>query len=346
MLSSSSQGFLPRIESVRGVAALTVALMHVTSSFVEGPSRGGIDTAGLFLIKALSNGYGAVVAFFVISGFVLARSLDKNFAVARFLRARIFRLFPAAITTFLIFTSVFYTSGFNLYRDASYGPLNILANMLMLRINIDAVMWSMKAEVAATPLIILCAWLCRQYGARPVIAIAVVLFGLSFVGQYSHAIGDDTNLAPIYAFPVGVLLHFRGRALCERLSPPAVGLGALTQCATAAVLVGLVAYRGEAALFTVLDHAIVRFYGKISYSFYLLHPLALWSANWVTLELLKQFDSLPVSLILLTAFAFSVAAITPLAYASWRFVEWPAMNRRPSPAKPQYDRPVAVSGDV
>ena len=367
MLSSSSQGFLPRIESVRGVAALTVALMHVTSSFVEGPSRGGIDTAGLFLIKALSNGYGAVVAFFVISGFVLARSLDKNFAVARFLRARIFRLFPAAITTVLIFTAVFYTSGFNLYHDASYGPLNILANMLMLRINIDAVMWSMKAEVAATPLIILCAWLCRQYGARPVIAIAVVLFGLSFVGQYSHAIGDDTNLAPIYAFPVGVLLHFRGRALCERLSPPAVGLGALTsvvlfcgcsffkpvgtftllvQCATAAVLVGLVAYRGEAALFTVLDHAIVRFYGKISYSFYLLHPLALWSANWVTLELLKQFDSLPVSLILLTAFAFSVAAITPLAYASWRFVEWPAMNRRPSPAKPQYDRPVAVSGDV
>jgi peptidoglycan/LPS O-acetylase OafA/YrhL len=98
------------------------------------------------------------------------------------------------------------------------------------------------------------------------------------------------------------------------LSPPAVGLGALTsvvlfcgcsffkpvgtftllvQCATAAVLVGLVAYRGEAALFTVLDHAIVRFYGKISYSFYLLHPLALWSANWVTVELLKQFDSLP-----------------------------------------------------
>jgi peptidoglycan/LPS O-acetylase OafA/YrhL len=61
---------------------------------------------------------------------------------------------------------------------------------------------------------------------------------------------------------------------------------------------------------------------------------------------LKQFDSLPVSLILLAAFAFSVVAITPLAYASWRFVEWPAMNRRPLPAKPQYDRPVAVSGNV
>lgn len=367
MLSTTSKGFLPRIESVRGVAALTVAAMHVTSSFVGGPPRGGFDAVGLFLIKALTNGYGAVVAFFVISGFVLARSLDANFYVARFLRARVFRLFPAAITTILIFTAVFYASGYNLYRDASYGPLNILANMLMLRINIDVVMWSMKAELAATPLIILCAWLCRQYGPRPVIAIAVVLFGLSFMGQYSRAIGDDTNLAPIYAFPVGVLLHFRGKAWWEKLAPATVVAGALlsiflfcgcsffkptgtftllVQCLSAAMLVGLIAYRGEAGIFRSLDFTIVRFYGKISYSFYLLHPLALWSAGWLTQYLLRQFDSLPVTLILFVAFVFSVAAITPLAYASWRFVEWPAMNRRSSKALGRYDRPVAVSGEI
>jgi peptidoglycan/LPS O-acetylase OafA/YrhL len=63
----------------------------------------------------------------------------------------------------------------------------------------------------------------------------------------------------------------------------------------------------EAALFTVLDHAVVRLYGKISYSFDLLHPLALWSAGRFTTELLKQFDWLPVSLILLAAFVVSVA---------------------------------------
>jgi len=69
---------------------------------------------------------------------------------------------------------------------------------------------------------------------------------------------------------------------------------------------------------------------KISYSFILLHPLALWSANWVTVELLKQFDSTARQPVLLTAFAFSVAAITPLVYASWRFVECRPLNRRPS----------------
>ena len=84
---------------MRGIAALTVALMHVSSSFVDLPGHSAPDRAGLFVIQALSNGYGAVVAFFVISGFVLARSLDRNFDIVRFVTARVLRLYPAAITT-------------------------------------------------------------------------------------------------------------------------------------------------------------------------------------------------------------------------------------------------------
>src|SRR5436190_7324455 len=89
MSGHDQRRFNPRIESMRGIAALTVAAMHVTSSLVEGfPTRGSLDLVGLPLIKALSNGYGAVVAFFVISGFVLARSLDRNFSARRFFRGR------------------------------------------------------------------------------------------------------------------------------------------------------------------------------------------------------------------------------------------------------------------
>jgi peptidoglycan/LPS O-acetylase OafA/YrhL len=367
MSGTSSRGFLPRIESVRGIAALTVAAMHVAGGLAEGPSRGAFDAAGLFLIKALTNGYGAVVGFFVISGFVLARSLDANLDAVRFLRARIFRLYPAAITTIAIFAAVFYACGFTLYPQASYGPLNILANMLMVRANIDGVMWSMKAEVVATPLIFICVWLFRHYGARPVIAIIVVLFGLSFIGEYCRGLGSDTNLAPLYAFPVGIVVHFRGRALYEKWGPMTVTLSALAsvalfcgcsffkpvgtftllvQCLSAAVLVALVAYRSEAAIFTLLDLPIVRFYGKISYSFYLLHPLSFWSATQLERYMMSRFDWLPVTLIATVAFIYSVAAVTPLAYASWRFVECPAMRKRPSPVRAPYDRPVAVSGDL
>jgi len=237
------------------------------------------------LIKALSNGYGAVVAFFVISGFVLARSLDRNFSLSRFLRGRILRLFPAAITTIGLFALLFYGFGVVVYRGASYEPLNILANMAMLRTDIDPVMWSMKAELAATPLIFACVWVHRRYGARAVMAIAVVLFALAFVGQYSQFIGDDTNLALLFAFPVGILVHFNGEAIARRLPPAAAVLGTLgsvavfcacaffkpsgtwtllVQWLSAATLVMLIAYRPEVRLLAVLDASIVRFYGRIS----------------------------------------------------------------------------------
>jgi peptidoglycan/LPS O-acetylase OafA/YrhL len=291
--SVEQRQFIPRIESMRGIAALTVTLMQVSNSwanfpFAELPGRNVLDRLGLFAIHALSNGYGAVVAFFVISGFVLARSLDRKFDIVRFVIARVFRLFPAVIVTIAIFAAIYYCFGFSLYPKASFAPLNVLANMLMMRADIDVVMWSLKAEVAATPLIILCVWLFRRYGRWPVIALALLLFGLSFLGQFAHAIGDDTNIAPIFAFPVGVFIHFKGRELAEKLAPVAVALGALAsvaafcgcsffkpmgtwtllvQCLSAAMLVMLIAYRVEATVFKPLDLAVVRFYGRVSYSF-------------------------------------------------------------------------------
>jgi peptidoglycan/LPS O-acetylase OafA/YrhL len=364
MAGSEQRRFLPRIESMRGIAAMTVALMHVTSSWVDAPSGGAVDAIGLKAIKALSNGYGAVVAFFVISGFVLARSLDRDFDALRFARARIFRLFPAAITTIAIFATAFYAFGFSPNKDASFTPPNIVANMLMLHVDIDRVMWSMKAELAATPLIFACVWLFRRYGDYPVAAIAWVLFGLSFMGQYWHAIGNDTNLSPLYAFPVGILVHFRGAALAERLKPRTVTLVALisigvfcacsffkpegtfailVECVSAATLVMLIAYRADAAIFAPLDLPIVRFYGRISYSFYLLHPLSFWAAARVTGNLLGQLGWLPVAAILMISFVFSVVAITPLAYVSWRYVEQPALRWRS--ARPPRGS-AAVSGDV
>jgi len=101
----------------------------------------------------------------------------------------------------------------------------------------------------------------------------------------------------------------------------------LVQALAAATLVMLIAYRTEAAIFTPLDLAAVRFYGRISYSFYLLHPLALWSTTWSTVYAIRQFPDVPVTLIVVTAFIGSLAMITPLAWLSWRFVELPAMNK-------------------
>jgi peptidoglycan/LPS O-acetylase OafA/YrhL len=97
--SPDQRQFLPRLEALRGLAALTVALVHVTLPWLTVRPRGVLDEAGMLALKAMSNGFGAVVAFFVISGFVLARSLDRDFDPRRFVRARIFRLYPRSSAT-------------------------------------------------------------------------------------------------------------------------------------------------------------------------------------------------------------------------------------------------------
>jgi hypothetical protein len=144
-------------------------------------------------------------------------------------------------------------------------------------------MWSMKAEVAATPLMFFSTWLARHAGPKYLLPLAATLFGLSFIGQYCHAIGDGTNLGPLFAFAVGVWLHFAAPAIVNRLSPAAAAaaacasiaafcacsffntvasFGLLVECASAAILVGLIAFHGETRLLAPLDLGPVRFYAK------------------------------------------------------------------------------------
>src|SRR5258708_32678860 len=78
------QGFLPRIESMRGIAALTVVGFHVSNQFSASPAFGWFDGFAFRIFTAFFNGVGAVVIFFVLSGFVLARSLDANSNPTRF----------------------------------------------------------------------------------------------------------------------------------------------------------------------------------------------------------------------------------------------------------------------
>ena len=70
--------FLPRIESLRGIAAVTVVGYHVGNHFGDLPRAGDLDAVAFRMFMGISNGMGAVVAFFVLSGFVLARSLENN----------------------------------------------------------------------------------------------------------------------------------------------------------------------------------------------------------------------------------------------------------------------------
>lgn len=205
--------FLPRIESLRGIAALLVVGYHVNGHLSDSPAYGWFDGFIYRTLAAFMNGVGAVVIFFVLSGFVLARSLDSNPDPIKFFRGRLFRLFPAAFAAVLLLTVLHWHFGFFVGYEASFDLTDVILNLLMIRSDINGVMWSMTVECAATPLIMLSFWLFRKYGPQPLWILVVVLLALSSWGPYVHLLGGFTTLAPLYAFVVGVLLHFRDRGL-------------------------------------------------------------------------------------------------------------------------------------
>ena len=202
--------FIPRIESLRGLAALTVVGYHAWGQFSDTPVSGW-DAVAFQALKGLTNGIGAVVGFFVISGFVLARSLEANPDPARYFRSRFFRLFPASIMVVALLSFLHEWFGIYVMYEGDFSPTNIILNMLMIRTDINAVMWSMKVECFATPMILFCAWLARSKDARWLWPMIAILFALSFWGPYVHALGDATNLAPLYAFVFGVLVQHHGK---------------------------------------------------------------------------------------------------------------------------------------
>jgi peptidoglycan/LPS O-acetylase OafA/YrhL len=85
----------------------------------------------------------------------------------------------------------------------------------------------------------------------------------------------------------------------------------------------LIAQRQDMVLFRPLDFKLVRFYGRISYSFYLLHPLGVLFASRIIDQQAFHVWRMPLSLTMLFATFIAILCTTPAAYLTWRFVEAP-----------------------
>src|ERR1700737_3537651 len=83
-------GQVVELQSLRGIAALTVAIGHTLTYYYYDTSSYG---------SMVLNGRGAVVVFFVISGYVLTCSLRNSpfdrYSILKFWMQRAFRIYPA-----------------------------------------------------------------------------------------------------------------------------------------------------------------------------------------------------------------------------------------------------------
>ena len=331
-----------------------VAVGH--TAFVVNPSP---EVAGIIgMLQHLFNGAAAVTVFFVLSGFVLGLSLDtseqpdffKNYG--EFVARRVLRIYPAFLLSIsfaltyllLVYEPVRFaaaTGWFNQWYQQIPKVSQALNILTFKDIQLNNVAWTLRSEMICSCLLPFLHWINRRSGWAVNIGIlgATILLGHFLRNQFlanvylfylgllvpsivrSHRFHDIRALWIYPIFAIGTVLALgAGIRLSESWLALPAGFGAF-------LLVVVVATEIPTLIHRVLDLEIVRFYGRISYSLYLLHFLVL---HVVTFLAFRRAPAAWISShVLITMFLLllvSLMLVTPLAYFSWRFFEKPGIR--------------------
>lgn len=342
--------FVARLESLRGVAAMMVAVGHALIV---------IDLQGgqLFLTKLsllFANGRAAVTIFFVMSGYVLGRSLTRNSiplakCLMPFFTRRVFWIYPVLIVT---------TLGFLPLLSLDWAPheqpwaskwfvgvfpkppslTELLQNLLLISPTVSAVSWSLKVEILGSLMLPLLHQVHRSFSWR---GSLVFLSALLLTATFSSS--PEAPGSSLYLFWLGYALchfpefHIKTSPKAGLLKLFCSGAGACWLGArlihfsplvshlvegirATGIVLGILMFP-EARLFSFLDHPAIRFLGRISYSFYLVHWLVLiFSAPLLVPLLIDRLPSIDGSLLLALV---SIAGALPLSWLCYRYVEMP-----------------------
>lgn len=357
----ASKQYIARLQSFRGYGCVMVAMVHVAQaqwtpgkSLLVGPAPDYASEhwlAKLYLI--VFNGPAALTMFFVLSGFVLFLSLSRGptefgASALRFTMARCVRIYPPVIATIALFTAIFYLFGRTIIptSPSEFQAVPVLGNMLLTHVAINPVTWTLQLEMAAVPFIFLGFWLYRQYGPWPLLAVLVALIVMSFWGRWGRLLGAEGKMALMFTFVAGMLVPSLGRALVEPLSRRNAGRLMLVMAAvlllprtfipkwaplletlSGAMLIAGIAYRPDLSLFRFLDWRPAVWFGRVSYSFYLVHPLTLLAINHMpeTFEPMVRAGVHPLVLAVTVGFA-STLVVAPVAALWYRLFEASAIK--------------------
>lgn len=296
------------LDGLRGWAALAVVLYHcilhyspdLTAIMVRGP--GELTTLRevlAWLALNVANGSFAVTLFFILSGLVLAESLQRQAAdhpfglAVSFAVRRTLRLMPPVIAC-LLFT---YAVGnglaaLELATDRRSTLFDLWDNLLLLRFPINGATWTIQVEMLIVPFMLGVFFLQRLLG--PIVSILAVIAAIHVV-PLTTLFGQLTYLNDaLLAFSLGMLLGqpWARQAFASRhrfmpwllllaflLSRPLLGWGShaavVTQILLGAALIGHLA-SSPSSLADLLSGRVSQFLGKISYSFYLFNVPVIW----------------------------------------------------------------------
>ena len=255
-------GFLVRVESVRGVAALMVTLLHaflVLNGHWElwlgaFPSVNSIQAFVTKSLLTLFNGQAGVTIFFVISGFVLGLSLDRGKSGflqngTKFIVRRAFRIYPAHIVAmgctlaYLMFHVVSPQSNgsgwFNHVYSEPVSLLVIAANIILLSNTINPPTWTLTVEMVAALLLPVLHGINRRVSRFQSLGILALLMLVTY--KFHHVV----SLLWLFAFYLGLMLPSWGQDIAERTSRSKLGTAAGFGCALCVFLFVRTALHGH-----------------------------------------------------------------------------------------------------
>lgn len=317
--------FNPRLESLRGLAALTVALQHSFRAFPAGASQ----TPTGQIADHVFNGNAAVTLFFVLSGYVLGLGLRHagpfNLGTwGTFSLRRVFRIYPMLLVSTGVIVVGLWCSAISgwplpgwfgaadgyrptvLHPGTPPGSGTILGNVLLWTPSLNIVTWTLGIELRCSLLLpLLHAWSTRLSGrGRCLLLLALIgaaglpkwcLLAGAVAAEAKASLAHNAFSGYLFLFYLGYLLPDfapRLRNAVDRLQHWAailpwaclvMLLGAdrfgddrrILQGLAAAGLIGLLAGLPAARQVAALDAPLARFFGRISYSFYIWHDLVL-----------------------------------------------------------------------
>lgn len=297
-ISHSNHASIRSMEGLRGFAVLLVFLVHYSS--LCGPLVSA-DTLTYQISRIIHDiGNAGVDLFFVLSGYLIYGMLiSKQRPFISYLARRVQRIYPTFVAVFILYMalSAVFPAESKLPGNGSDALLYVLQNLLLLPGMLDitpiiTVAWSLSYEFffyLVTPLVI-ALLLLKQWPHQHRLALLLLISAAGFTYHWSYA-----GHIRLLMFVSGMMLYEVSYNLNLR---PVKHLGGASLL-LALVVIGIIPYfnvSGWFRIFTLFvllfvlcwecftvngmtqrlfSWAPLRWYGNMSYSYYLIHGLTL-----------------------------------------------------------------------
>lgn len=337
-MASDSRSFNYSVNGFRGVCVVLVFFYHVVNSGLIAKPPYESPLAELLFFIGSAGRYG-VELFFMISGFVIVDSLRRHASVHDFLWDRFARIFPVWAPIHIALFAVGLVAGIRSFSALSGMDLVtvFVANLLLIPPLVQLPQthdgsWSLTYEwlfyllaAATVALASVRSKLARYAGQGLIAGLAVASLcllprGLFFIPGILLGMGwlPLQRLAPLLKYPFMAvfifLLAWRGVDL-NAAHPAAYSLadvftGWPLLLTTISLLAATYAFAGicvDGKQTAWLRHGLMQQLGKISYSFYLWHPVVMFATKRITYAWVLPWAGTTLAVVFFAATSFALA---------------------------------------